>query len=415
MKNKQTTRIILLGSITLVLFLLPLLTPASVYALEPTDIFDTTFDSEIQVLMDIAKVESLSFSVVNDTEIFYTNGYGEQPGNDIVYYIMGLTNSFTSTAILQLQEDALLNIDDPINDYLPYILRNPYYPDVDITIKDLLTNQATLANTDALVDAFNQRLYLFPDILYELLNENGSLYSIDHWLNLEPGTIFKGAWIGFDIAAYIVEILSGENFEQYITDNIFTPLGMTNSYFNYTTVPSAQLVNLYLWNSTSGVNEVLPHYNSYALGSAGILSTTTDIAKFLLAHMNDGEYNSVRILETSSIQQMHTNYGNNYGLGWWSSIYADYKGLSWGPWLGTAYMIYKGDVGTILFTNQEKFDEGFAGKTQDILDYVLNTANQLVPETPTPTPTDTSFGFLAVPLVFAMIGTLLVIVRRRRN
>jgi len=416
MKIKQTRKIILLGTITLALLLLPLLTPTSVVAIEPTDIFDTTFDSQVEVLMDIAKVESLAFSVVNDSEIFYTNGYGEQPGNDIVYYTMGITYGFTATAILQLQEQALLDINDPINDYLPYILRNPYYPDVDITIKDLLTQQATLASTQTMADAFNNIILPFPDILYELLNENGSLYSVDHWLNLEPGTIFKNAWISYDIATYIVELVSGDTYEQYIADNILTPLGMTNTYLNYTTVPTLQLVKRYWWNSTSLVNEEQAPMNILGEGSAGILSTTSDIAMFLLAHMNGGVYNSVRILEESSVQMMHTNYGNNFGLGWGTGYYTDYKGLAWGPWLGTAYMLHKGDVGLVLFTNQDKFDEGFAGKTQDILDYILDAAELLRPETPTPTPTDgTSYGFLAVPLVFAMIGTVLVIVRRRRK
>ncbi|MCG3216001.1 MAG: serine hydrolase [Candidatus Heimdallarchaeota archaeon] len=410
MKKKHTKRTILYGSIFFLLLVIPTISFTQVSAIEPTELFDSTFDTQIEALMDLAKAPSTAFSVVKGNEIFYSKGYGEQSGTDIVYYTMQLTYPLTTTAILQLQEDTLLDIDDPINDYLPYTIRNPYYPSVNITIKDLLAEQAALAgNSDNITALINNQDLVFPDFIYDLFNEGGSYYSTDNWLNLEPGTVYKNAWLGFEIAAYIIELVSGKTYEQYLQENIFTPLGMTDSYLNQSDVPSNQLVKRYIWNSTSGVNEEHPPFNATGVGSAGVLSTVDDLAKFLAVLMNNGIHNNVRILEETSVQLMHTETDNNYGLGWFTGIYAEYKGLNAGPWLGYATMVYTGDVGVVLFTNQGLFDEGYAGKHQDLLDYVLLKAEELLPD-----PTETSFGFLALPIVLAVLGTIMVAIRRRK-
>ncbi|MHA1514644.1 MAG: serine hydrolase domain-containing protein [Candidatus Heimdallarchaeaceae archaeon] len=413
MKKKQLGKMVLFSFILTALLLSPVL-PLKVVAVAPTDIFDAEFDTQVEVLMNTAKVESLALSVVNGTEEFYATGYGEQPGTDIVYYLGGVSGCIATTALLQLMDDGLFDINDPVNDYLPWILRNPYYPSTPLTIHDILSQRTGIKISDEILEVQFNKLFPFPDLLYEVLNENGSYYTTDSWLNLEPGTVVKNAWIHFDVAAFLVELISDEPYEQYVTDNIFTPLGMTNTKFNYTNYTPSQLAKQYLWNSTSGVNEEQIFYDYAGLGSAGVLSTVEDLSKFLIVHMNKGVYDTVRILEESTVQLMHTTVSNNWGLGWDNIGIAGYHGFFSGPWIGAAYMLTGANIGVIVFTNQGLFEEGYAGKTDDLAEYILTTAEELISLTPTPTD-ENSFGFFVIPMMLASLGTAILFIKKRKK
>ena len=129
------------------------------------------------------------------------------------------------------------------------------------------------------------------------------------------------------------------------------------------------------------------------------------MGKFLLAHMNDGMYNDVQILNSTSIATMHDGTGDMYGLGW-QIFSTGYKGFVSVSWLGFGYALYKGEVGVVIFTNQETFTGGLAGKHQDILDYIVLTAEEL-------TTLNTPFSFWIVPLLFAFLGVLIVLRKRK--
>ena len=411
MKKKQLGKIVYFSFILTALLLSPVL-PSKVVAVTPTEIFDTAFDTQVEVLMNTAKVESLALSVINGAEEFYATGYGEQPGTDIVYYLAGVSGCIATTALLQLMDDGLFDINDSVNDYLPWILRNPYYPSTDLTIHDILSLRAGIRISDEILDVMNNALFPFPDFLYELFNENGSYYTVDSWYNLVPGTINKDSWISSDLTAFLVELISDEPYEQYVENNIFTPLGMTNTKFSFTDYPPSQLAKQYIWNSTSGVNEEQSFYDYVGLGSAGILSTVGDLSKFLIVHMNKGVYDTIRILEESTVQLMHTPVHNNWGLGWdISALISGYEGFWTGPWIGATIMITKANLGLVVFTNQGLWEEGYMGKTLDIIEYIANTAKELIPIQPT----KTNLEILALPVLLAVIGTVLMYSKRNKD
>ena len=412
MKKKNIKKMAFFSFLLTALMLSTIIPTSKVAAVTPVEIFDFEFDTQIEVLMNAAKVESLAFGVVNGSEEFYAKGYGEQPGTDIVYYLTGVGGVVATTALLQLMDDGLFDLNDPVNDYLPYILRNPYFPSTPLTIHDMLSQQAGIRLTDEALEMLNNATIPFPDFLYEMYNENGSYYTVDAWLDLEPGTVHKGNFLYYEITAYLVELISGEPYEQYVTDNIFTPLGMTNTKFQYTSYTLSQLAKQYIWNSTSGLNEEQSHRVHVELGAAGILSTVGDMSKFLIVHMNKGVYDTVRILEESTVLLMHTSVDNNFGYGWRNEGIAGYHGLSWGPWIGATYMLTTANIGFVVFTNQGLFEEGYAGKTQDIVTYIADATEVLIPETPTD---ETSFGFYFIPMILAFLGTALIYIKKRNK
>ncbi len=278
---------------------------------------------------------------------------------------------------------------------------------------DLLSQRAGIGSSDEQHEVFYNDLYPFPDFLYEVFNENGLDYTIDSWLYLVPGTVRIFSWLYYDLIAFLVELISGEPYEQYVKNNIFTPLGMTNTEFTYTNYTLSQLAKQYIWNSASGVNEEQSFKDYPGPGSVRILSTVVDLSKFLIAHMNNGVYDTVRILEESTIQLMHTTVDKNYGLGWNNNaLNKGYHGLTWGNWIGAAYMLTKANMGLIVFTNQGFFGEGFHGKTKDLVEYIATTAKELIP----PTPTDEgSLGFIAIPLMLAFLGTVSIYIKKRNK
>ncbi len=410
MKKNSIKKMALFSFILTILMLSPMY-PAYVVA-APTDIFDAGFDTQVETLMNTAKVESLALSIINGTEVFYETGYGEQPGTDKVYCIVTISSIVAATAILQLMEDGLLDLDDPVNDYLPWLLRNPYYPSTPITILDVLTERTGLATYQEIIeDVMIVDEAPFPDFLNLTINENGLNYSISMWSDIEPGTAWQHCWIHYDIAAYLVELIAGESYEQYVEKNIFTPLGMTNTEFTYTNYTLSQLAKQYIWNTTSGVNEEQDFWDDPGLGSVSIYSTVGDLSRFLIAHMNKGVYNSVRILEETSVELMQTEVAGSAGLFWVDYGRDDYQGYRTYPWIGAASMITKANVGVVAFYNQGFYN--YYQKLNDITNYIFAKAKELIPTPPT-TPSETSLGFIAIPMMLAFLG-IVSIYNRRRN
>ncbi len=100
----------------------------------PSDIYGEAFEENLLAKMTNLNAPSFAFSVINGTEVFYTKGFGEQSETDNAYHLNSAAKMITGTAILQLYEQGLIGLEDDFNDYIPYELKNPYYPDTTITI-----------------------------------------------------------------------------------------------------------------------------------------------------------------------------------------------------------------------------------------------------------------------------------------
>jgi CubicO group peptidase (beta-lactamase class C family) len=416
MKKKQIRKNVYFGILLTTLMISTVFLASDTIAVTPTEIFDTEFDTQVEALMNPAKVESLALSVIEDTgddiDVFHSKGYGEQPGTDIVYYINQISGLIAVTALLQLMDDGLFDLDDPVNDYLPWTLVNPNYPSTDITIRHILSWKAGLSNASFYNTVVASLVHPFPDILYEVFNEAGSNYTSTVWKNWAPGSSFTTHYTYYDFAAYLVELLSGEPYEQYITNNIFIPLGMTSTDLTYTNYTLAQLAKQYYWNS-SAINEQydFTDFSISAPGSLGINTNVEDFSKFLIVHMNGGVCDGVRILEESTVSLMHTNLGNDRGFGWDTKIVDFYQGHT-GAWGGHTYMLTRRNSttnrGLIVFTNQINND--FAANIEEIVEYILLYVESLPFD-----PDNGNFGFISVPIILVALGVVQLYIRRRRK
>jgi CubicO group peptidase (beta-lactamase class C family) len=235
---------------------------------------------------------------------------------------------------MQLYDKCLLDIDDDINDYLPFDIRNPNYPNVNITIRMLLSHQSSIYDYfihDPNGTSEVQRFFPFPEDtgqwIQNILIPGGELYLNNYWMECAPGEHVRYCSIGYIILGYILELVTGLEYETYVKENIFVPLGMNNSGFYKENFDRDQIATPYIfYGNNSGINIPLPHIAmNFFNPMGGMFTSLNDLSRFFIAHMNNGVYNGVRILNESTVDEMHTIqhpeidvflWNLNYGLGW---------------------------------------------------------------------------------------------------
>ncbi len=309
---------------------------------------DLLFDQKISFLMRIAGYPSLSACIIKDDQIILSKSYGyydlseKKPAtSDTIYLLASITKTIVGTALMQLYEQDLFDLDDDVNMFLPFELRNPNFPDDPITFRMLLSHRSSL-NTNR-----GNRYYWFnfsgdppfdfsPEpYLQEYLLPDGAYYTSRVWSEVyRPGQHAMYANVGFELIAYLVEIISGECFLEYCDNNIFIPLGMKNTSFNLSrlnidqvAIPYQRVLGKYYYldeyfTKLIGYNNTYQYWRIRWYPGAGLYSTVSDISRFLIAHMNDGVYQDVQIIEkdTVDIMQEFQQYNNirfaGYSLAW---------------------------------------------------------------------------------------------------
>jgi CubicO group peptidase (beta-lactamase class C family) len=241
------------------------------------------------------------------------------------------------TALMQLYDQGLFDLDDDVNTVLPFELRNPYFSDDPITFRMLLSHTSSL-NTNVRNEYYwmnfsgDPPFSFFPEpYLRQFLLPDGKYYHDQVWsATRRPGEHAMYANVGYDLISYLVELLSGESFLSYCQHNIFDPLEMKNTSFNLSTLSLDQVARPYHfffgcyrqidnlpWFFGPSYDDRFWRMRGYPAG--GLYSTVEDLSHFLIAHMNQGVYKNRSILEPDTVSLMHTIDPDNeigYGLAW---------------------------------------------------------------------------------------------------
>lgn len=301
--------------------------------LEPNHISDLLFDFYIKVLMKIGHKPSIAAGIIYNNTLVWSKGYGyydienqKHATKDTLYLQASVSKTVTATAIMQLYEKGKFNLSDDVNDYLPFKLRNPNHPDLPITFEMILSHRSSLAD-DNLYWLCLSYLPGDPDCIdypypwfEEYFTPNGSAYSSSTWSDAKPGEEYYYANVGFSLIGYLVEILSNQNFNDYCKEHIFEPLQMYNSSFRLKDHNISNIAVPYEFKNGGYFRH--PQYGIHLIYPAITLRTSIEeYSHFIIAHMNGGVYNGVRILNESTVELMHTAHFSpddkyNYGLGW---------------------------------------------------------------------------------------------------
>jgi len=243
-------------------------------------------------------------TIVKDNTIIANRGYGfadmetaQLVDADKTLFRPGsISKLFTWTAVMQQVEAGKLDLDADINDYLDFEIATPqgqvtmrhlmtHTPGFQTVIKDLFSKGRTSTDGDL-------RNYLVTHIPPQLF---------------EPGKIPAYSNYGTALAGYIVERISGEPFASYIEKHIFEPLGMTNSSFRQP-LPDALNPNMSkgYQNKTKGKDE--PFEVVLATPAGALSSTGSDMARFMIAHLNGG----AGLISTETAAAMHNTLHNQF-------------------------------------------------------------------------------------------------------
>ena len=337
--------------------------------------FRPQVDDQISDIMEQHHIPSTTVAVVRNNSIIWSKGYGEQQRLDLIYMIASVTKTFTATAIFQLYERGLIDLEGDVNDFLPFSFRHPNYTQTPITFRMLLQHTSGLSKDSdmywygVMADVLQQlgwenpcEWLPYPYWIEEYLTSNGSLYEPAVWTSNEPGTNRFYSNFGYDVLGYLVEQITGQPIWEYLEENVFDPLGMHSTGYNYTEFDVAQLAipHIYMFemDPTSTGNKAYPHYSTLNYGCGGLRSNIFDLAKFLLVFLHDGVSNGTRILEEDTLRTMES-----LQTAW---LAPGDPLIQWGGWGGTegdewafhakAYGYYSGNTtapyGVMTLVNQ---------------------------------------------------------------
>jgi len=322
---------IILIAFILVSSVTPLVSPSIPESYNGNISNDSPLDIKIKVAMFASYIPSVSACIIKNNEIVWSNGYGyydfselKQPDIHTIYQVASVSKTITTTALLQLYEQGLFSLDDDVNDYVPFLFRNPDYPDIPITFRMLLSHHSSLHDHDEIAA---YEYFAGPyEISYigELLDPAGEAYHPEFWGEYPPGAGGNYSNLGLTVAGYLVELLSGQPFEQYCQDHIFQPLQMKTTSFTSQQLPQDQIACSYIRFGRIYIKVPTIDY-TFLDPCGGLFTSIHDLSIFTRMHMNQGIYNQVRILNKTTIQEMHTiqfpdsqpYFGLLYfGLGW---------------------------------------------------------------------------------------------------
>jgi len=238
-------------------------------------------------------------TIVKDGKILFARGYGYSDAEkktpvspeETLFRVGSVSKLFTWTSVMQMQEQGKLDLDHDVNDYIAFHIPSEFGKPV--TVRNLMTH--TPGFQEVVKDLFGS-LPLMSLQEYMETHIPRQIYP--------PGTVPAYSNYGAALAGYIVQRLSGKPFDDYVAENIFKPLDMPHSTFDQPLPPALEPLMSKGYARASG--KPRPFEIVIAAPAGSLASSGVDMAHFMLAHLQDGQYSSARILRPETAQMMHT-------------------------------------------------------------------------------------------------------------
>ncbi len=276
---------------------------------------DDFFDEQ----MDELSIPGLTFVLVRDGRVQVSKGYGsanlEQDTrvdpDETVARVGSTSKLFVATAVMQFVERGDVDLHADVNQYLDAFQLDDNFPEP-VTLAHILTHGGG-----------------FDSPPYWTTTDPGEVQALGPYLSehmppriIPPGEVMGYSSHGYDLAAYVVEQVSGIPFDQYVEQNILQPLGMEHSaYLLSPPMPDGLAVG-YAYDGRTQVPQSIDYDPGYPSGS--FVSTAADMAKFMLAHLQNGCYQDTCILQPETTATMHQQqFTNHPQLAGWTYGFAE--------------------------------------------------------------------------------------------
>ncbi|MDD3213239.1 MAG: serine hydrolase [Eubacteriales bacterium] len=253
--------------------------------------------------------------VIENGAITHTYCYGIiKPKGDAItpetmFRVGSISKMVTAMGIMRLVEDGYAELDEDLSELIGETIRNPYYPDAVLTLRQLMTHTAGLRDSGYYRLAVQGK----GTPLNELLGKDSRSYLF--YQNGQPGTTHEYSNFGGGLLGVIIENLTGQTVDEYMNQTIFEPLGITAGYQGELLPADATVSDTYAMPSkrkTSSVREdgwaktVPEPMLDYVITAGKLTISAPDLAKLLIVLCDGGVYGDTRLLKESTVTLMRT-------------------------------------------------------------------------------------------------------------
>jgi len=308
-------------------------------------------------------------------------------GPDTLFRIGSTSKAFASLSILKLAGEGKLSLQDPVHSLIPEIwFQNRWEATDPVRVVDLLEHTTGW-------DDMHMAEYA-KDAKGMTLRQGLDYYQRSRVSRWRPGTRMSYCNSGPPVAAYIVEKITGQRFEDYVTQNFFLPIGMkTATYFQQ---PSPQLATLYQGDGKTP----FPYWNILLRPAGAINASANDMAAYVQFYLNRGAVGGVQVVPAAFIDRMETptrtweaqqGLKAGYGLSNYTSVHDGfvYHGHDGGVSGGLTDMAYLPEYGVGLFYSINAGNGAAFGKIGDAIRAYITHSLQKPPVPATaPLPAD---------------------------
>ncbi|MCC9600261.1 beta-lactamase family protein [Stieleria sp. JC731] len=296
-------------------------------------------DEAVQVFVDREELAGAVMLVASPQAVIYHSavGYSDidngrlmSPGS--MFWIASQSKPMTASALMMLVDEGKINVNDPVEKYLPefksqmvvaeqddqhVLLKKPTHP---ITIANVLSHTSGLPFQSAIEVPTLDRLPLADRVRSYAMTP----------LQFQPDTKYQYSNAGINTAARIIEVVSGQPFEVFLQERLLEPLGMTETTFWPSETQNAKIATSYKpGKDKTGLEAttisqlrypLTDQHERYPMPAGGLFSTARDIACFYQMLANEGEFEGKRLLSKESVQQLTSKQTqetlpNQYGFG----------------------------------------------------------------------------------------------------
>ncbi|MDB3868480.1 serine hydrolase, partial [Candidatus Marinimicrobia bacterium] len=375
----------------------------------------------IESTMETHFIPGLSVSVVKNNNIVWEKQVGyANIVNDILvdentmFILSSISKTITATALMQLFENGLFNLDDDIDPYLPFNVNHPDFPLMPITFRMLLTHSSGIRDNWSVMTYYDSDPELELNYyLNQYFTAGGQFYNSNlNFTSSMPGTNYTYSNNAVALIGLLVEQISNQPFNEYCNENIFEPLSMNNAYWFLSEIDNInQVASPYQFtggsgdscfmigcgiyeqsnpcycdsacidyedccpdyvdvcgeNGTGSSSGNLTEYENYGYAdypSGQLRTTSNNLAKLMSAYMNDGVYGGVRILNSDTIELIKNIHypavNSTQGLIWY---YKNDNGRTLfghnGSDVGSStemFISFSDNLGVVLLTNSNNYN-----------------------------------------------------------
>jgi len=269
------------------------------HQLSPDDV-SAFLDGLMPLEIERGDIAGAVVTIVKDGKVFFARGYGysdyekKKPVSpeETLFRVGSVSKLFTWTSIMQLEEQGKIDLNADVNNYIDF--RIPAKFGRPIVIRNLMTH--TPGFQEVAKDLFG------AGVPFMLLREYITTHVPEEIY--PPGTVPAYSNYGAALAGYIVQRVSGQPFDDYVAQNIFKPLGMTHSSFDQ---PLPEAIKEFMSQGYIRASDGPKPFEIVIAAPAGSLASSgVDMAHFMIAHLQDGQYGPARILRPETARLMHT-------------------------------------------------------------------------------------------------------------